>query len=331
MKVGRIAGSIVVLLSLACTVRGGPDVDAQVANLTSEDPKAAEEARRNLEAKGADVVPVLFDKLLVADWNLRPRLLEVLSKHGREFAKQKLKNGSETEKIYAALVYELSVACAGEEHDYDSPEFKAMVEALLRALKGEDKYLRAAAGLALVYDDGSTVFFEHFHEIIPALISSFDTDLVIDRHERGGPAEVVFIAIAEKLDAFIGDRLAYGDFESGPRDDSVRLHGDSGAELQRSMSKIIAAYRPRLDQLKHYWQTWWDEHSKMTPRELGTVIIERNLKLLEQTAPPRGDEVWMGAKWSLRLWAGTSVYPRDWATWWGTKKPTYAGPKRMSD
>ena len=63
MKVGRIVGSIVVSLSLACAARATPEVDAQVANLTSEDQKVAEEARRTLEAKGADVVPVLFEKL----------------------------------------------------------------------------------------------------------------------------------------------------------------------------------------------------------------------------------------------------------------------------
>ena len=67
MKAGRIVGSIVVSLSLACAVRGTPDVGAHVANLPSEDAKVAEEARTKLEAMGAEVVPALFDKLLVAD------------------------------------------------------------------------------------------------------------------------------------------------------------------------------------------------------------------------------------------------------------------------
>ena len=146
-KAARITWCIVVSLSLACITHGSPDVDAHVANLTSEDAKVAEEARHYLEAKGADVVPVLFDKLLVADWTLRPRLLEVLSKHGREFAKQKLLAGNETEKTFAGLVYELTRA--GQPDDYDTPEFAAMVEALLKAIKSDDKTLRAAAEQAL--------------------------------------------------------------------------------------------------------------------------------------------------------------------------------------
>jgi hypothetical protein len=36
--------------------------------------------------------------------------LEVLSAHGREFARQKFLKGNETDKIYAALVYELTRA-----------------------------------------------------------------------------------------------------------------------------------------------------------------------------------------------------------------------------
>ena len=127
MKAGRIACSIVACLSFALSVRcvegrnaTESDIETLVKALTSEDAGTTREAQKKLEAMGAEIVPTLFEKLLRADWELKPRLLEVLSAHGRDFAKQKLLNGNDTEKIYAALVYELSVSCAAEDFDYDN-------------------------------------------------------------------------------------------------------------------------------------------------------------------------------------------------------------------
>lgn len=303
-------------------VRATPDVDAQVANLTSEDTKVAGEARRNLEVMGADVEPVLFGKLLVADWTLRPRLLEVLSKHGRDFAKKKLRTGNDTEKIYAALVYELSFPCSDDDddHDYDSPEFKAMVEALLRALKSEDKSLRAAAGAALVYDEDedSTVFFEHLHEIVPALISSFDTELFIDLCQRAGPVDVVLIVIGMNLQAFVGDRFIDVEKElfSGPPKSKV----EEPMERQAYMRKHLSAKRSTIDKLRDEWETWWKRHSHLSAVEIGVLMIERSLRVLPT------DPSTMKAEWCLQKWAGPGVAVSDWAQWWELNKQSYRGP-----
>jgi len=329
MNARRIAWSIVGLLSLSAAACAAPEgapleIERLTQQITSEDAKVAEEARHSLEAKGADVVPVLFEKLLVADWTLRPRLLEVLSANGRDFAKQKLKNGSETEKIYAALVYELSVACAGDEHDYDSPEFKSMVEALLRALKSEDKSLRAAAGAALVYDvyEDSTVFFDHLHEIVPALISSFDTDLIIDRCNRGGPVQVVLIVIGNNLTAFVGDRLINVEKEVFTRPAEAKV--DDPRDPQAYMRKVLSDNRAKVAELRTYWETWWKEHSKLTAVEIGVLMIERSLRILAGDPLSRDDWNTMTADWCLVKWAGGLEL--NWNDWWGKNKATYKGP-----
>lgn len=324
MKADRIAGTIMISLLLACAVRATPDVDVQVSNLTSEDAKVAGEARTKLEAMGADVVPVLFEKLLVADWNLRPRLLEVLSAHGREFAKKKLLKGSETEKIYAALTYELSVACAGDEHDYDSAEFKAMVEALLLAIYSEDKSLRAAAGAALVYDkdEDSIVFFDHLHEIVPALISSFDTDLIFDRCNRGGPVNVVLIVIGMNLTAFVGDRLINVEKEVFTRPAEAKV--DDPRDPQARMRKVLSDNRAKVAELRTYWETWWTAHSKLTAVEIGSLMIERSLRVLALDPSSNDDWSTLTAEWCLMKWTGS--YHFNWNDWWEKNKASYKGP-----
>ncbi len=149
MQIHRIALSTAITaavlnLAVAATEKPvGAEIDRLVQALTSEDAKVGEEARTKLDAMGAEVVPALFEKLPAADWTLKPRLLEVLSANGREFAKQKLLKGNDTEKIYAALVYDLTRA--DEADDHGTPEFAAMVEALLNAIDTDNEYLRAAA------------------------------------------------------------------------------------------------------------------------------------------------------------------------------------------
>jgi len=261
---------------------------------------------------------------LVADWTLRPRLLEVLSANGRDFAKKKLLNGNESEKIYAALVYELSVSCAGDEFDYDSAEFKAMVEALLRALKSEDKNLRAAAGAALVYDEESTVFFEHLHEIVPALISSFDTDLIIDRCQRAGPVDVVLIVIGMNLEAFVGDRFINVEKEVFSRPAEAKV--DDPRDPQAYMRKVLSDNRSTIDKLRAEWETWWKQHSHLSAVEIGVLMIERSLGVL--AADPSGRNDWdaMTADWCLQKWAGEYIFTRDRLNWWDKNKATYKGP-----
>ena len=325
----HMVGLAVVLLP-ACAARGAPQVDALVAALTSEDAKVAEEARAKLEGMGAEVVPALFEKLPKADWTLKPRLLEVLSANGREFAKQKLLKGNETENIYAALVYELSVTCAAEDFDYDAPEFKAMVEALLRAIKSEDKNLRAAAGYALVYDEKSTVFFDHLHEIVPALISCFDTELIIDRHNRGGPAEVVHIGIWIMLDALIGDRLTYDEFEKrGPQGPQLGKPGagSSRAAFQKWLGSALRADSVKMEAFRKEWSTWWNEHSQLSAAEIGKRMIERDLDLLQQAEkePRKLDPVVVSSM--LQTWTGEFLTTASEArAWWEENKRRYVGP-----
>jgi hypothetical protein len=302
-----------------------PEIGKLTQQLTSEDVKVAKEARAKLEAMGAEVVPALFEKLPAADWTLKPRLLEVLSAHGREFAKQKLKKGTENEKTYAALVFELTRA--GEKPDHDTPEFKAMVEALLKAIKSEDKSLRAVAGAALVYDEDNTVFFDHLHEIIPALISSFDTELVVRRRAREDASEVVMVGICLRLDALIGDRLAYLEFSRRLGKQTVPS-GNTGASIQRAMSRDLVAYRAQLDELGTYWNDWWKQHANMSVGQIGTLMIERDISLLKEISATTRHESTMAASFSLRLWTGQFVFNAGEAEkWWKDNRSTYHGPR----
>ena len=99
--------------------------------------------------------------------------------HGRDYARLKIFHGTQAEKTYAALLYGL----IDQGEDTESCEYATMVDVLLQAMNSEDKRLRAAAGLALVCEHIMTkAVFQHFNDIVPALISSFDTDLVINRH-----------------------------------------------------------------------------------------------------------------------------------------------------
>lgn len=302
-----------------------PEIEKLTQQLTSEDAKVAQEARAKLEGMGAEVAPALFEKLPGADWTLKPRLLEVLSANGRELAKQKLLKGNETEKIYAALVYELTRA--GQPDDHDTPEFAAMVEALLKAIKSDEKYLRAAAGHALVYDEKSTVFFNHLHEIVPALISSFDTELVVRRRAREDVSEVVMLGICLTLDALIGDRPAYLEFSRRLGKQTVPS-GNTGASIQRAMSRDLVAYRAQMDELRTYWNDWWKQHANMSVGEIGKLMIERDISLLRGISATTRHESTMAASFSLRLWTGQFVFDAETAEkWWKDNRSTYHGPR----
>lgn len=319
---------VALLNAAACAgpVDTPPGMEKLIQQLTSEDGKVAAEARAKLEGMGADVVPALFEKLLTADWTLRPRLLEVLSANGREFAKQKLLKGNESEKVYAALVYELTRV--GKAPDSGTPEFKAMVEGLLRAIKTDDKYLRAAAGLALALDDKDTVWFDHFHEIIPALISSFDTDLIIEHRHKPGPWDVPFVAICDALDGLIGDRLAYHELKA-TIDENMRRVLPEGARSQHDRALALAAASDEIQKLRTYWQEWWNQHSKMSAAEVGTLIIDRNLRILGTTSDDRSSSgpKWT-AQWSLEYWTGIDKDSFDeWKAWWTIHRRAYNGPK----
>ncbi len=330
MHTSRIALSIVACLTFALSVRwteGGNSNDSGiemfVKELTSKDADASREAQQKLETLGADIVPVLFGKLPTADWELKPRLLEVLSGNGREFAKQMLLNGTETEKTYAALVYELTRA--GERGDHDTPEFAAMVEVLLEAIKSDDKYLRAAAVLALVHDHESNVFFRYLHDLIPVLISSFDTDLIVRRRARGDPSDVVLVGICLRLDAFIGDRLAYLNIERTLWK-GIQLSEQSGTGLQHSMRQFLTGNATILQELRKYWETWWQGHNKLRPVEIGRLAIERNIALWETAGTDnRFDNVVLYS--FLKTWTGESFLDAAHArAWWKEENDHYTGP-----
>lgn len=222
-------------------------------------------------------------------------------------------------------MYELSVTCAAENHDYDAPEFKAMVEALLRAIKSEDKNLRAAAGAALVYDEHSTVFFEHLHEIVPALISSFDTDLLIDRRNRGGPAECVMIVIWLHLDACVGERFSYYELEN-QWSKQPQPTWDPALEKRQAWRKFVTDKRSDHNALRAYWEAWWKEHANLSAVEIGVLMIERSLRILAANTMPDHETYSMAAEWCLQKWAGPGVAVGDWAKWWEGNKQSYRGP-----
>jgi hypothetical protein len=294
-----------------------------VSNLTSEDEKTANDARAALEGMGEAVVPVLFDRLLAADWTLRPRLLEVLSAHGREFAKQKLLHGNDTEKVYAALVYELTRG--GQPDDTETPEFKAMVEALLRAVKSDDKYLRAAAALALVHDDDIPLFFDHLHELIPVMISSFDTDLIIFHRAHADLNDVAFMGLCLHLDAFIGERPIYQDNEAALFSGLQRT-GQGPIAMQRLMSELLRTKAGKIDEMRSYWSGWWKLHSSLRAVEIGRIMIERNLDLFEKLAPngkPYSDVLVASM---LAQWTGIDRGRDEAIEWWQTHRDSYAGP-----
>lgn len=297
-----------------------------VRELVSEDAKTAREAEEQLH-RMPYAVPALFERLVEANWDLKPPLLEVLArvKGGRDYARSKLFYGMEAEKTYAALLYEL----IDQGEDTESCEYAAMVEVLLKALKSEDKKLRAAAGLAVIYEENSApVVFQHLHEIIPALISSFDTDLVIDRRWRGDPSDIIFFGICYRIDVLIGNRFAFQDFLSDPQNHSVRLEGDDTFSLRRTVPKFLSANRQEINKLKSFWRNWWNKHSELSLREIGIAIIERNLRVLDVLDPRQWADHDAMAHGSLELWT-QGIYsraPDDWASWWSKHKETYEGP-----
>lgn len=82
LRIAPTTGAILLVLLVQGARRDQPELEPLVGNLTSEDAKTAGDARQTLESMGPEVVPVLFEKLLTADWTLRPRLLEVLAAKG---------------------------------------------------------------------------------------------------------------------------------------------------------------------------------------------------------------------------------------------------------
>ncbi len=316
-----------------------PVLERLIQELLSEDAKIARDAQKELTRMGA-AVPALFQKLVKSGWDIKQPLLEVLAEitEARDYARVKLFHGTEEEKTYAAILYEL--IDLGE--DTTSRAYAVMVEALLKALKSEDKSLRAAAGLALINSETSTLFFEHLHEIVPALISSFDTALVIGRRSREDPTTVVFWGICLRLDTIIGDRLAFADVKETLRKKGASL-GTDHSDLRRTMVRLLAAGREEVDGLRAYWNEWWKAHASMSAVEIGALIIERNLRILPNR---RADSIYssmahrssaeteryLSANWSLELWAGVScdIVDDDWGAWWDQRKATYAGPKPHS-
>ena len=311
--------------AVACAGPEGapPEIENLTRQLTSEDAKVAEEARAKLEAMGAEVVPALFEKLPAADWTLRPRLLEVLSAHGREFAKEKLLKGNETEKIYAALVYKLSLV--GEPDNSSTIEYKAMVDWLLNGMKNDDKYLRAAASYAMLQGDQPAVVFDHLQDAVPAFISSFDSPIVLLVHAQGPQISVTWV-IGTALDTLIGDRLAYFEVESRFRR-VTDAQSVSPQAKQEYIERLLAANQDGLDELRSEWNAWWRGHANLTPVALGRQMIERNLRIFAQADDARR-LAHRRAEKSLQVWTGNEELEglEQWSSWWGSSQKTYAGP-----
>lgn len=331
----RVGSSLVALAAVGCLARGlpaGPDSDprseskltALVGQLTAERPKAVEQAQEALRAMGAEVVPLLFDTLLRADWTLKPRLLQVLVRHGQEFAGETLLSGDAEERNYAALIYELRV----EVHTAHpgTPEYRAMCDALVRGLKSEDKNLRALSALAIVFSEDRRLLFANYYELVPALIASFDVPIILDRGLQPGPWNVPFWAISVSLDDLVGDRLAYFETEPAVNAEITRVLPD-GVQSQHELVVALAAAGDEIGELRGYWLRWWRGHSHSPLSELGAFIIDRNLTILtryEISDPAHSEDA---AYRSLRLWTGVEMTSLErWTAWWNGHRVEYRGP-----
>ena len=324
--------------------RGTPDEHSDIPRLTvqllsnnAQIAKAAHEQLRRMP----DAVPILFRTLVEADWDLKPPIMELLRtiKGAADFARSKLLHGDDAERTYAALLYELSANSA----DSNSREFSLMVDVLLDSLSDDDRNLRAAATLALTELSEGAILFKHFHAIVPAMISSFDTDLIIRRGRRQDPAEAVFVGTGLRLDLFIGDHLAYTDVESTIWARAGTVDEQHYSAFRHSIRKALASSRKEIDELREYWERWWKQHARLRTAEIGSLIIERNLRFLRDSGYPHSaltkrlsetNEQFLKRReqchlvgGSLELWTGQRFPSADaWRVWWTEHKGTYDGP-----
>ncbi|MBI1826986.1 MAG: hypothetical protein HY287_08235 [Planctomycetes bacterium] len=300
------------------------DVARLIKKLADDDSKVIMEARQKLIDLGPSISPVVFDQLFKVSWEIKPRLIEVLSQAGMDYTLVKLHKGNPAERQFAALVYELNFGFAGHESDADPQTCDESVSALRAALKSEDKNLRALAALALVDEFRPKRLIRYWSEIVPTMISSIDTSITIDHRHREDPSEAVMFGIVYQLDAFIGDIPEFASIqESLLSKVPIAPAGDDGVWMEhRKMSEFIAGNREQLDALRGRWSDWWSRHAKQTPTEIGNLIIERDIKMMDQHSL-----MGSAASSSFTFWTDESFITKAQAeAWWNANKANYKGP-----
>jgi hypothetical protein len=119
----------------------------------------------------------------------------------------------------------------------------------------------------------------------------------------------------------IGDKMAFSEFLLRPGGQSSPS-GSTGASIQKAMTKDLNLNRDAINDLKSYWQQWWNLHSKEDICDVATGIIERNIKILQDSPPlaPLGARV--GS--SLYLWTGEFLSgDEDARRWWTKNRATF--------
>ncbi len=297
------------------------DVDDLIARLSSVDATISRQASKDLLTVREELAPVLFDRYVAANWSIKPRLLERLVGTKHDIVRAKLLRGTEIERIHAALLLA-----------YSGRLSRDAVAPLLAATKSDDKQLRALASYALVTADDAVVLFDHFHEIVPALISSFGIPIILDLYHS--PGDSLIFGIGTTLDALIGDRFAYLEMQSKLRRVDSTHEGDSPSAAQDYTERLVATNRDQIDNLRSYWETWWKTHSTMTTTQLGALIIERNIGILvagrSNDSPALAGDL---AERSLQVWTGQESVEgvEGWISWWKEAKRSYNGPPRERD
>jgi hypothetical protein len=267
------------------------------------------------------LAPVFFDRYVSADWSTKPRILERLVGTKHEIVRTKLLQGTENERTHAALVLAYS--------RHLSPD---AVAPLLAATKSDNKRLRALASYALVGADDAVVLFDHFHEIVPALISSFGIPVILELYHS--PGDSLIFGIGTTLDGLIGDRFAYLEMQSKLRRIDSTHEGDSPSAAQDYTERLVAANQDQIDDLRTYWETWWKTHSTLTTTQLGALIIERNIGILAAGRSDGSPALTVDlAERSLQLWTGRESMEgvEGWISWWKEAKRSYNGPPRERD
>lgn len=295
--------------------------DDLIARLCSPDGAISRQATKEFYSKRDELAPVFFDRYVSADWSIKPRILERLVGTKHAVVRRKLLEGTETERTHAALLLAYSSEL--------SPDAVAL---LFAATKSDDKRLRALASYALLHADGAIALFDHFHEIVPALISSFGTPLILELYHS--PGDSLIFGIGTTLDALIGDRFAYLEMQSRLRRVDSTNEGGSPRAAQDYTERLVAANQDEIDNLRSYWETWWKAHSNLTTTELGVLIIERNIGILAAGRPDGSPALTVDtAEGSLRTWTGQHSVKgvEGWRAWWEQAKASYGGPPHERD
>jgi hypothetical protein len=338
------SSALILLWGAQAPIPSVDDLEPMIRLLTSEDPIAFREAQDRLMKLGPDVVPVLFERMVVADWELKPRLMEVLNEHGQAYSVRKMTEGTAEEKIHAAILYEL----IDWEEKTNSREYRMMEHILLNGIKSDDPYLRTLAAVALVHDEKANNAIDHFYQIVPVLIEGVDAPLYLNRRARFDPFVTPLFGVGTTLDVLIGDRLACSELDERAKDiDEKREDGATPATEQRRQKALLEKNRALLDEVKAYWRNWWSLHCTQNLAGIGTLMIERNLSMLPdremtwaeyQVAPAERSQAYYSSskikhveiiKGSLNFWTGQDFqYAQEWRVWWKDHRNTYEGPGR---